>query len=159
MNVMKRTISFGKIDYLGIGRKTCPVEVEIALRDKPEGPEFVAAGTVWNHMKTDCYLFGQCLDTLADYIKNPEFEEIRELWQKHHLNSMHAGSPKQEEYLIEHGVKDYAEACKKLKEAGLLEDESYIYNGKPYRYGTDWLRRDIPEKDLERIKELLNEEN
>lgn len=50
---------------------------------------------------------------------------------------------------------DYTEVCKMLKKKGLLVDESYIRNGKPYEYGTAWLTCDIPDEDLTRIRKWM----
>ena len=150
---MKRTINLGKIDYLGIGRKTCPVEIELELKDLGEGTIwFTASGTVWNHKRTDCYLAGQCIDHLMDYIKTPQMKEIYRLWHLYHLNGMHAGTPKQEAALKEWREKtdnyDYTDSCKYLESIGLLVDNGYTY-------GHGWLYEPIPEEDLNKIKELL----
>ena len=76
---------------------------------------------------------------------------------------MHAGTVEQEEALDKwrasnssrdniDGGTSYDMDCEYLKSIGLYEVD---YNGKPYRYGTAWLKRDIPEEDLNQIKELL----
>ena len=151
--IMQKTIKLGKIDYLGIGRKTCPAEVELELRDIGEGKiEFSACGTVWNHKKTDCYMAGQCIDDMMKYIKTPQMKEIYRLWHLYHLNGMHAGTPKQEAALREWREKtdnyNYDVACKYLESIGLLVDNGYTY-------GHGWLYEAIPDEDLTKIKKLI----
>lgn len=75
--------------------------------------------------------------------------QFRKVWADWHLNDMVAGSPKQEAAIKawkDSGAKyEYSAACEMLKESGLLIDESYIHEGKPYQYGTAWLSKSIPE--------------
>lgn len=150
---MRKIIELGKIDYLGNGRKSCAVEIAIELRDTDKGPELSICGDIWNHKHTDIYCGGQCLDTIAKYIDTPEFREIHRLWRNYHLNGMHAGTVEQEEaidkYLAETNKRyDYKEVCNYLESIGLLTDGEY-------RYGTGWLYRSIPEKDLNKIRDLI----
>ena len=91
MSVLKKyekTISLGKVDYLGNGRKDCPVTVSLSLVYEDDKPWFSASGTIWNHLKTDAYVGGQCLDEIAKYIHDETFDEILRLWESYHLNSM-----------------------------------------------------------------------
>ena len=147
---MRKKFTFGKIDYYGTGRRINAVEVEVALSDKGV---FTASGTIWNSKHTDCVCGGQCLDTIAEYIKNPTFKKIHRLWKQYHLNDMHAGTVAQEEALVNANLMgrdyDYRKCCDYLESIGLLED-----NG--YRYGTAWLKRDIPVEDITEIQNLLN---
>ena len=144
---MKRTLNFGKIDYLGNGKKNCLVTVDIELRKKggektftidpttqeriytgeatPEYIEFSATGTIWNHLKTDCYCGGQCLDIIAKYIKTPLFKEIFNIWNLYHLNGMHAGTPEQEKAIEEaekNGL-DFSDTSYKKYDFKLSEEE------------------------------------
>jgi len=154
MNIlMSKKFNLGKIDYLGNGRKTCPVEIEVELRGSEEKPELSICGTVWNHKRTDCYLAGQCIDDLTEYFKgNKLYNKLARLWRLYHLNSMHSGTEAQDklvnEYLKDHDY-DYKEICKYLMLRGLYEDNGYTY-------GSAWLYRPIPEADLKEIKELLS---
>lgn len=146
---MRRKFNFGKIDFYGRGRKINLVEVEVELSDKGV---FTASGTIWNSRKTDCVCGGQCLDTIVKYIKNPTFKKIHGFWKQYHLNDMHAGTVRQEEALDAAGLTEYAnnyrKCCDYLESIGLLVD-----NG--YKFGTGWLKRDIPAEDLEEIKKLF----
>lgn len=155
---MKRTINFGKVAYSG-KKKINPVDVTIELRDRDWGKEFSAVGYLWKPNRSDCYLGGQCLDSLAEYIDDPLFDETYRFWKLYHLNGMHAGTIEQEEALDEwfekEGIRyDYSLACAYLKSIGLFEVE---YNGEPYQYGHGWLKREIPEEDLARIEEIIRE--
>jgi len=83
--------------------------------------------------------------------------EFREIWNRYHLNDMKAGSPKQEEFLdsLDDDYRSagfsshYDWACSVLEEAGLHPDLTYMHNGSPYRYGSAWLREEVPAEVLE----------
>jgi hypothetical protein len=160
-----KTFKFGKIDFNGSGRKNCAVEVTVELNTSKNGkPEFTASGEIWNPRHTYCYCAGQCLDTIAKYVKNPEFKQIYTYWKKYHLNSMHAGTIEQEDALEQWHESlqgpnkivlfDYKRDCEYLKSIGLYEVE---YEGQPYTYGTKWLYKEIPTDDLKGIESLLAE--
>ena len=164
---MKRTFELGKIDFHHSGRKNCSTSVEIELRTTRLGElEFSACGDIWNTRHTNLISAGQNLDTIAEYVKTPLFKEIYDLWKHWHLNTMHAGTEKQEEALDAWHEKqkaekpdaiilyDYRRDCEYLESIGLLFDE---VNGKPYKYGCGWLTRIIPEEVLKRINHLLEE--
>ena len=81
---------------------------------------------------------------------------------------MHAGTPEQEEAVAkweaEGNAYNYTEACEMLKNRGLYESPltadligTRKADGKPYRYGSGWVIDNIPEKDLEEIKNLFVE--
>ena len=100
--------------------------------------------------------WGQCLDEAQKElnIKNPVMTEIVRLWKLYHLNDMKAGTPAQEkavkEYLKSNDCNNYSydKICKYLETKGLLFDGQY-------KYGTAWLKEDIPAEDIEAIKKLL----
>jgi len=150
---MKRTIKFGVVKYDPHQRKA-KVEVELELKEDEKGrPVFSCSANVWNHIKTHIIMGGQCLDHI--HLNDPLFKTIKELWRKHHLNDMHAGTPEQEAFLKAHEGKHYWDynACKiVLSDADLLVVE---HEGKPYQYGTGWLYRPIPDDDLNQIKRII----
>jgi len=81
---------------------------------------------------------------------NPKMlKEFVKIWKDWHLNDLTAGSPKQEafirKYIDEGNSFDYKTVCGLMKEEGIYVDESFIHEGKPYRYGTAWLKRELPE--------------
>ena len=65
---------------------------------------------------------------------------------------MHAGTVAQEEALNAAGLTNYAasykKCCEYLDSIGLLID-----NG--YKFGTGWLKREIPVEDIAEIEQLL----
>lgn len=149
-----KKVNLGKIDYYGHGRKINKVEVELALRQTDKGPVFTACGLIWNGRGTDCLSCGQNLDEINEYIHSDVFSEIYRLWKLYHLNDLHAGTKKQEEFVNKtfkeaNESYNYNKACEILEEAGLLID-----NG--YKYGSGWLYEPIPEDDLKQIEGLIN---
>lgn len=152
---MHRTISFGKIDWYGHGRRNCRVEVELRLEDTDQGAVFAASAKVWNPRGTDIVCGGQCLEELVPFIPDPAFQEIVHLWRRYHLNNMHAGTPEQETEVkrwLDGRRYDYPAAREHLREVGLLTVE---HNGKPYTYGTGWLYEPIPATDLAWIRSAI----
>lgn len=111
-----------------------------ALKDV-RGNEFVASAMVYRH--NSLVLGGQCLDDpeVLDLIQNGKlcekdkaiYLEIFRLWKNYHLNGMNAG-------------------CEHQKKGTLGGAVCPICG---YRYGSAWLYREIPEKDLEAIKHLF----
>lgn len=141
---MRKIISFGKIDFNNTGKKINEVEIEVSF----ENDRLSICGSVWNSKKTDIIMGGQCLDSLKPFFKhNKKFNYLFTIWNEYHLNDMKAGSPLQEAFIKNLNLKqyDYESVCKELKNAGLLIDESYIHNDKPYQYGTAWLFNPIPD--------------
>lgn len=149
---MKKIIEFGKIDFNGTGEKTNLVTLEINLKGEKK-PVFTVSADVWDSKKTDILMGGQCLDELVPYFKNNRlFMEIYRLWDLYHLNDMHAGTKKQENFLKKHNVKNWAsnydETCEFLSKNNMLYD-----NG--VKFGTVWHYWAIPKKDLEKIKKII----
>ena len=72
--------------------------------------------------------------------------ELQNIWERWHLNDMRAGTPKQMEALrawrktVPH--ESYAADCKMLESIGLLYDGDY-------KYGSKWLKEDVPITVLE----------
>ena len=160
---MRKEISFGKVDGYYKNRKNCEVTLEVELRDIDKGPEFSVCGNLWNSRHTDILWGGQCVDNLFEefgkQMERPKlYAEILQLWRKYHLNGMNAGTEEQteavEEWKAQGNAYDYTKVCDYLKEIGLYEVE---YEGTPYRYGTGWLYREIPEVSLNRIKKIIEE--
>lgn len=80
---------------------------------------------------------------------NPELvARFREVWNRWHRNDMRAGSPAQRAYLEAHPITDrahhYEQTRDSLRAAGLNPDPGYTHNGKPYSYGSAWLREEVP---------------
>lgn len=73
-----------------------------------------------------------------------------DIWRRWHLNDMVAGSPAQMEWLRSNPVtatypeSHYEKVGSALAEAGLNPDPNHTHNGKPYKYGSAWLREEVP---------------
>lgn len=101
-------------------------------------------------------MYGQCLDHIKECRKGDKFNynlfgKLYKLWKKYHLNDMHAGTPKQEEYLKQTKDKhnyDYKICCDMLRDNRILYD-----NG--YKYGTGWIYKNIPNNALKEIAALF----
>lgn len=142
---MRKTIALGKIDYNNSGRRNCLATLEISW----DGSRFSACGNIWNPRETDIYAGGQIVEEVCRYFpQNVQAQRILAIWRDWHLNDMIAGSPAQEAFLKANPVADrlnhYSAACDALAAAGLNPDPDYLHNGQPYRYGSAWLKRDIP---------------
>lgn len=165
-----KRLSFGKVAFPPYQkRKSCEVELELSLTKMSNGTtRFSVCGFIWNHTHTDIYSGGQIDETIRALIKEGELEaspilsEVLELWSKYHLNHLCPGTPEQEEAVqkgwelgaIKKFQKEsfYEQACAYLKSVGLYEVQ---HEGKPYRYGSDWIYSQIPKKDLKRIQEIM----
>lgn len=118
--------------------------------------ELTSEGNFRAYCNGPAIYWGQCLDEAQKElnIKNPVMTEIVRLWKLYHLNDMRAGTPAQEkavkEYLKNNDCNNYSydKICKYLETKGLL-----VHNG--YRYGTAWLKEEIPAEDLQAIEKLL----
>ena len=85
----KITFDFGKY-AVGSKRKVNRITVTMELRYKDEKPVLSICGNIYNAKSTDIICGGQCLDEIANYVKNGTFRVLYHLWQKHHLNDTHA---------------------------------------------------------------------
>jgi hypothetical protein len=113
---------------------------------------FAMQATLGNEM------VGQCVNEVVDYFPTDQkAQRMREVWKNWHLNDLTAGSPAQRDYLSNHRTSDtklthYERALKLLAEAGLNPDPNYLHKGKPYEYGSAWLKRTIPEDIIKEIE-------
>lgn len=168
---MERRISFGKIAYNNPSRKTNEVTIDIELRDNVTNggyqyKELAISGDIWNARHTDCICGGQCLDEIKKYVDTPLFNEIYQLWEEWHLNSINAGTPEQTEAIqkwLNQGNKyDYEKAIEHLQDLDLYavywtgHTHSKDYDNEPYIYGTEWIVRDLPENVIQRVTEIIN---
>jgi len=111
---LKKTISFGEIDYNQVGKKLNLVEVEIELKNYPNKPEFTASANVWNSRKSDILMGWQCLDDIASFITDDNFSLILDLWHKHHLNDLNAGTMRQEKEVSTRRLRFCSKKCQEL---------------------------------------------
>jgi len=143
----------GKCDYEGTGNAVNEAEIEWSLVDG----KFSASAGIWNRAHRDYVACGQMVDEVANlFPENEKAQRICAIWKKWHLNDLNPGSPLQENFVAkmrESGQRpDYDTVKAKLAEAGLDPDESFLYQGKPYVYGTAWLKRELPPEVIAEIE-------
>lgn len=88
--------------------------------------------------------------------------KLRKVWKRWHLNTNRAGSPNQQAYLETVNLqKDSTKlfswldsATSALEKAGLNPDSSFIYNGKPYLFGTAWIKEEVPAEVIQWLYSL-----
>jgi hypothetical protein len=144
---MNKAFSFISND----GKFHARVEIKLTDGDKPVFTSSISYRQAGHHEECGC---GQCFMDMYDIFKHHRlFVEIVDLWEQYHLNNLHAGTEKQEACLSEwektlKAKPSHSERCEYLTTQDLLYD-----NG--YKYGSSWLYRAIPERDLKRIKALF----
>ena len=153
--------------YIG---KHIIIEADVRLQQKDEWKVLSICWCVWrspdnqNVIKLDryCECCGQCYDEIKELIPLIEDKQekktwnfIIDMWEKYHLNDMHAWTLKQEKFLKElhsDGSRyDYTKDCEALAGAGIL-----VCNG--YKYWTAWLFRKIPFVDLNKIIHFIRQD-
>lgn len=127
--------------------------IDITLREKENKKQVLSmCGTIYFNNKIIYY--GQCIGEIKDIFKsNKLVKKLFILWEKYHLNDMHAGTVRQEKALKKAkllGVDKYTKACDYLEKIGLYDDDGNIY-------GKSWYYHPIPKKDLEEIKKLIGD--
>lgn len=139
----KGTYVLGYCDYNETGKKNCKATFEWELKDG----NFTMCANIWNPRQTDIYTGGQCVDEVLKFFPNDrKAQRMAQIWSKYHLNDMIAGSPDQEKWKENNPeIRNYDEICKAMAEAGIDPDPNYIHNGKPYKYGSAWLKEEIPD--------------
>lgn len=152
---LRRVFDFGQVKFHSPSQKKAWFCIEIRLKSAEEGPVFLSKGLLTKHLHpADLFLISE----ETDLGKDPLFQEIYRLSSLYNLNNLHAGTEEQEAALRQYQETgwefDFSEACAYLKKLGLYEVT--LQNGATHRYGSDWLYREIPEKDLMAIKNLFS---
>ena len=173
---MKKKIEIGRIkgDIFGYKRSLLVV-LEIGIRKEEretltidlekvnEYEVLTISGDVWNTKRTDILCGGQICDDIKEWLDNNKFvklyieekklRKLLEIWERWHLNDLHAGTRKQEKAIREWRKKNnitgwaYDKECEYLKSIGLLVDRGY-------EYGSSWLYEPLPKDVVEFIKSL-----
>lgn len=139
---------FKKIKLGLIGRR--PVMVDINIK---EGDNLSICGNV------GAIAFGQIRDELLNIENLAEgwtvgkVAKLHQIWKEYHLNDFQAASPAQRSWIAQTGVVGYHEIRAQMP-ADIWNDATYLHNGKPYTYGTAWLRMDIPADVLDWLRAL-----
>lgn len=100
---------------------------------------------------------GQCYDELPKYYKyfskdqKELMKTICKIWKEYHLNTMQAGTKRQQNTLIKNHLNAWAnyynECCNFLEQKKLLIDRGY-------KFGSGWLCKKLPIKIINFIKGL-----
>lgn len=115
-------------------------------------------------------------------LSRADLTKLLDVWDRWHLNDMRAGTPRQQQHVREHRhefstLRFYEDACASLARAGLLVDDEVccechqpliaavddvdstycprcvaVRSG--YKYGTAWLREDVPVDVVEFLRKL-----
>lgn len=162
----KKTLIFKDVlDYDGKEIKSISLDMELegekpqdtwGYESKNNKKVFSVCGTIVYKDKNEDKSWGQCLESVAKTSLKTDklFCEVLRLWRLYHLNNLNAGTVKQELHLTKVGLlaaNDYTEACESLKKVSLYTDGGY-------RYGSEWLYRAIPKKDLDTIRNIMTGE-
>lgn len=148
--------TFSKVVYIGesvdgsihcdIHYKDGNLSISGVIGSKGNGDCTGSCGQIDSDIKAE-------LDTIvyaSNWSKVKAFEFL-DIWNEYHLNGMKAGTPKQEAFIKEWKAQgntySYDSACEALKVANLYED-----NG--YKYGSSWLKVEVPSKALKFLYSL-----
>ena len=81
----RKVLLFGKIAYL-TSQKVNEVEIDIELYPNNKGCYTLSiCGIIWNKTHKGEKCSGQCLDIIKQYINDPFYDEIYEIWEKYHM--------------------------------------------------------------------------
>lgn len=120
------------------------VDVKLEVKQKDDGRKtFSMSGDY-------CGGCGQVFDDVKP--ANTHQKKLIAIWNKYHLNDMHAGTEEQEQALKDFKG-DYEERCKFLAEKKLLEVK--LKNGTLYKYGTGWLYNELPVQFVNELKNII----
>jgi len=132
----RKTIQLGKVDGYGNGRKSCAVDVEVEISDRNGYPELTIVGAVWNSTHTEIISGGQNDGEILSYfLKSAKVQRIVEVWNRWHLNNMHAECEHQRAL----GWTWLTHPSEPCPECG-------------YRLGSTWLREDLPAEIIAEVR-------
>ncbi len=81
----RKVLLFGKIAYL-TSQKVNEVEIDIELYPNGKGCYTLSiCGIIWNKTHKGEKCSGQCLDIIKQYINDPLYNEIYDLWKKYQM--------------------------------------------------------------------------
>lgn len=134
--VLKKVIVLGKYPINGRLIATAKIEIEIN-KTKDNFLTLSICGAVYNTAHKNYYYFcGQCQDELKKHFHGKKAQEIFSIWDRWHLNEMHAGCEHQRDFEKEPYEKHMNDICP-------------ICN---HKYGADWRREELPADIIEKIK-------
>lgn len=152
------------------------LEIEVSLRHNDKKEDYCLS-ICGNLLIKECKKLGlepidtggQCEGVIVQYLADSglrcrALEKVIPIWKEWHLNDCHAGTVAQDKCLEAYKAAnpdwnwDYDNACKVLRQKDLCEDKQYLVGGKPYKYGSAWLFRKIPQNVLEELCGILDSE-
>ena len=141
------------------GPANCQAYVNIELREGENGTELSICGEIWNHLKTDVFLSGQCLDDMPDFISlwlvsRSKFERIREVWKRWHLNDLNPGCEHQRA-LMPIIIRERGDDFFNISNYDAIIDLpvfGYCPFCDGYIYGSAWLHEELPAEIVEEVK-------
>jgi len=139
---MQKTVFFAGEQF------SCTLEIEIKKKDKLQVLSIVGSyftGKKLLKSEKNMLGFGQIREEVRSIIPT----QLYEIWKRWHLNDMRAGTQKQEQLLrdAEVEINTYDEACNYL-----AAKDAYIDNG--YKYGSRWLKEELPQEVIDYIINL-----
>ena len=172
----RKKLTIGRVKGEEFGyKRSLKVDIEIEIRrsewkgktidleNVSEKNVLAITGDVWNVKQSDVIMCGQIQNEIRRWINENKFKElyidkdkllkILEIWDRWHLNDLHAGTRRQRETIKEwrkkNNITGYAfdKEVEYLKSIGLYED-----NG--YRYGSAWLYEPLPSEVIEFVEKL-----
>jgi hypothetical protein len=161
---MERKYFLGMCDAYGNGQKSCKAFITWELK---EDNCFSMCAEIWNPRETDILQGGQCVDSVAKYFPhNMKAQRMVKIWERWHLNDMKADCVHQRESGWNKrriNPKELPNSRANRDEKGILA--SWVYEKehprgflmKPcpvcgYKYGSAWLKEEIPQKVIDEIK-------
>lgn len=131
----------------------------INLKPIKSWKEFSISGFAQYRPQCDYSYCGQIQDEIRENVDKYKFLaipkekiiKILELWDRWHLNDLHAGTRKQEALLKKSKIHDYTERCNFLTSNDFQIDRGYMY-------GSAWLVELLPPTFIDDLQELLGEE-
>lgn len=111
---------------------------------KRNGDAYGSCGQIKDYLDIIDHFCGEWDKSSCDF--------LADIWNRYHLNDMHAGTIAQEncidDYLKKWGDRyDYNLACEILEASGLLYDDGY-------KYGSAWLFRPVPQTAIKWLEAL-----
>lgn len=138
-------LTFINGDYLII--LTIDVKME-----KENVPILSITGNVYEKKEGKFDILANC-GQVVDYLDDTDVKQsrIKEIWNKYHLNDIHAGTRRQEQALTEKfgaiNANIYSEMCEYLKSINLFYDEGY-------KFGSQFLTWEIPKEVIDELRDL-----
>jgi hypothetical protein len=105
-----KTVKLGSVsgEYFGYKRGQCAVEIEVEVRERPEGVELAMSGSVWKPNRSDIVSGGQNYDEIAAlFPSSRKVGRMIAVWKRWHLNGMNAACPHQRAYARARGLEPH----------------------------------------------------